>query len=157
MKTQTLEKLGRKLIISSASLVVASALPAQAGLLAYEGFDYAAGSVLADQNGGTGFSQAWQANIGSSGSVNNSMIFAGSFSYTDLFGNTLLTSGNLAHLTGDGTATGDNTGGNLANGQPLRGFSFSRGTTTDQTTWISLLAIRTGLADTPYTDAGGTV
>src|SRR5689334_8388363 len=69
-----------------------------AALLAYEGFDYAAGTTFVSSNGGFGFVSGWQ--------TNNSTAFSGmtnvaaSLGYTDTFGHVLQTSGGSAYLTG---------------------------------------------------------
>lgn len=148
--------ISRRTIIPLATVAIATlANPsAQAAPLAYEGFDYTPGETFLGANGGLGFSQAWQAN---STHVNNALTKAGSLSYTDSFGNTLLTSGGRGFFTGNGTATGDNTGGSTGNAQPFRGLTTTRGYGTDPaTTWVSFLAVRTGNAFA-YSDVGGSV
>jgi len=117
---------------------------ANAALLAYEGFDYAPG-VLSGNNGGLGWTAGWAQN---GGSINNSLVVAGGYTYTDVNGYSLIVSGNRAHVTGDGTATGDNTGGTAASAQPLRLLNSGRGLSGGpETTWISLISLRTGLAN----------
>lgn len=135
----------KRIFCLAASVVIGAAAPsARAVLLAYEGFDYTPGESLLNQNGGFGFSGPWLTNATH---ALNALILPGSFTYTDSFGNQLITSGHRAFVTGDGTATGDNTGGNTANGQPLRVLSFQRGAGSDpDVTWISFLALRTGQA-----------
>lgn len=115
----------------------------------YEGFDYTAETTLVGQNGGTGWNGAW-VQSGAATAYPNSWVGTGSLSYTDGLGNTLLTSGNRGIATGDGTATGLNTGGSTGNSQPLRRFDFSvlpnsvaLGSNGVATTWISYLAVRT--------------
>lgn len=126
----------------------------QAALLAYEGFEYNVGETFLGASGGSGFSQAWQTN---STNPNNALTKAGSLSYTDGFGNSLQTSGGRGAFTGNGTATGDNTGGTTGNAQPFRGLTTTRGYGTDAaTTWVSFLAVRTG-KPFAYSDAGGNV
>jgi hypothetical protein len=93
---------------------LASARSARAVVLAYEPFDYAAGSTITTGAGGTGFSAAWQAN---STNANNFISVAGSFAYADSGGRQLTTTGNRAWVTGDGSATGDNLGGNTSSAQ----------------------------------------
>jgi len=113
--------------------------------LAYEPFDYQAGVGLdGNCNGGYGFSEAWAPNLPSGGSLNNQLITAGSLYYTDAYGNTVMGIGNKVHITGDGTAAGDNTGGFRANAQPRRALSFQRGNENDST-WVAFLSVRTGL------------
>ncbi len=120
---------------------IAAVPTAQAALLAYEGFDYATG-VLSGNNGGVGWNGAWI--VG--GNANNSQVVAGSYTYTDINGYSLITSGNRAHITGDGSATGDNLGGNNAGASPLRLLNAGRGLSGGlETTWISLIALRTGI------------
>lgn len=116
----------------SLGLVVTSAVApsASAALLAYDGFNYDAGSLVG-QNGGLGFANAWQLNGSGAGSIYNTV--GGSLSYTDGLGKTLQTSGNSLFLSGSPTAN------NTA--QPNRDFSFVRDT---GTTWISFLGYRSG-------------
>jgi hypothetical protein len=135
------------LAVAAVAALAGSTLSARAALLAYEGFDYAADATVVGGNGGFGFSAAWLLN---GGNANNSVIRSGSFSYTDQFGNTIASLGNRILVTGDGSADGDNTGGARANAQPLRALTFARGDVAE-TTWVSLMAIRTGLPF-PYTD-----
>ncbi len=118
----------------SLGLVVSTALTSKvsAALLAYEGFDYAVGSVVG-QNGGSGFANAWQPNGSGAGSIHD--VVTGSLSYTDSLGNQLVTSGNSLHLSGSPTAN------NTA--QPNRDFSFTR-TTAGSSTWLSFLIERSG-------------
>ena len=119
-------------------------LTAKAALLAYEGFDYAPG-VLSGNSGGVGWNGGWLQN---GGSINNSLVVAGSYTYTDVNGYSLIVSGNRAHATGDGTATGDNTGGTTGSAQPLRLLNSGRGLSGGpETTWISMISLRTGLAN----------
>ena len=121
---------------------------AWAALLSYEGFDYTPGSSVVGQNGGTGFSQAWQLNS-SVGVFTNQ---PGSLSYRDSVGNMLVTSGGSLFLQGT----------NLDNGgaaQPNRLLGYVRGTNGADggSTWVSFLAVRQGpttnhptLPDNPY-------
>lgn len=137
-------------------VLMLGATTARAELLAYEGFDYEAGSALTATttwDGGFGFSQPWQPNLPSGANGYNQLIRAGSLVYIDANGNQLLTSGNRIHITGDGSDQGDNTGGTRANAQPRRAFSFNRGSNTE-TTWVSFLAIINPAVVTPYWDAG---
>lgn len=120
----------------------------KATLLAYEGFDYTPGNLDTTKNGGIGWSQAWQPTPTTSPAINNQQVFAGGFNYTDGLGNSLVVSGNRAHVTGDGGASGDNIGGNgtTTSVTPTRGLAFSRGTSgLTESTWISFIALRTGL------------
>lgn len=152
LKTKIVQVVGLTII----GVFLCAVSPAKAALLAYEGFGYDAGSVLdatAVWDGGTGFSQPWQANLPSGANGYNQIIRAGSLVYQDAYGNQLLTSGNRIHITGDGTADGDNTGGTRHNAQPRRAFSFARGNN-DETTWVSFLAIINPTVVTPYLDPG---
>src|SRR3990172_734791 len=134
-----------------------TATSVQASLLAYEGFDYTAGQSLFGQSAtsGYGFSTAW---IGQSGAVmNNSIVLPGSFTYTDSFGNSIASSGNRVLATGNGTATGDNTGGTTGSANPRRILSSYRGTAAaPATTWFSVIATVTSPAH-PYTNSLGNV
>ncbi len=51
-----------KLVMVCASAFFYLVPGSQAALLSYEGFNYTAGTSIVGQNGGTGFSQAWQLN-----------------------------------------------------------------------------------------------
>ncbi|MFO1486865.1 MAG: PEP-CTERM sorting domain-containing protein [Verrucomicrobiota bacterium] len=127
-----------------------------ANLLFYEGFDYTANQTYIGQNGGSGFSTAWQANSTANG---NAMVLSGSLTYTDQNGHALVTAGNRGMSTGDGTASGSNTGGTTGNGQVVRQISVAGnpggvalGSNGVATTWISLMAQRT---DLPFVSSGG--
>src|SRR5439155_667556 len=65
-------------------------------LLSYEGFDYSVGSSVIGQNGGFGFSQAWQTN-GSQGVYTNQGF---SLKYTDTQSNRLVTIGGSLLIQG---------------------------------------------------------
>jgi hypothetical protein len=124
------------------AVVIASNPNSHAAMLAYEGFDYDP-SVLSGNNGGLGWAAGWAQN---GGSINNSLVVSGSYTYTDINGYSLVTSGNRAHVTGDGSASGDNTGGTTGSASPLRLLEFGRGLSGEaETTWISMLSLRTGL------------
>lgn len=140
MKTRFLPAL-----IASAAISVAP-MKAAAVLLAYEGFDYTPGQSLVGQSGGLGFSTAW---LGDANTTANTLIVAGSFTYTDAFGNTLVTSGNRVWVTGDGRPEGDNfPSGVNGNASPRRLLDVDRGLdSTPTTTWVSVLALRVGM---PY-------
>lgn len=150
MKHQQPSRIIGALAAAVAALALTTNNTAQAGLLFYEGFDYTANQTLLGNNGGTGFSTAWQTN---STSLGNAWVNSGSFGYTDSFGNSLVTSGNRAMITGDGTATGSNTGGNVSNGQAIRQLNLAGlpggtglGSNGVATTWISFVAQRTDAA-----------
>jgi hypothetical protein len=119
-----------------------------AGVLAYEGFNYAPG-LLVDANGvglgtaGNGWEGAWDSTQGANPDDLTS-VQAGSLSYTDALGNMLTTSGGKLFNTGAGGAA-------PANSQPGRTLSFRRDgaalgatATTPVATWLSFLAIRSG-------------
>jgi hypothetical protein len=133
-------------VFTVATTVIAGAVSARAALLAYEGWDYTAGGTFNGLNGGFGFSSAWLLN-GGAGGANNMVVNAGGFTYTDGNANSLVVVGNRGFVTGDGSATGDNIAGGLSGtSQPLRPFSFNRGTDgSTVSTWISVLALRTGI------------
>jgi hypothetical protein len=130
---------------------------ASADLLAYEGFDYPVGANLHNQSGGFGWKPGnnW---VGVT-TNDNTQIVAGSFTYDDGFGNTVVTTGNRVHSTGDATADGL-PGVQNANStqQPFRRLEFDNGAVGDSSTWLSFMALRTGqAANPPYTDDGGSV
>jgi hypothetical protein len=131
---------------------------AEAALVAYEPFAYPAGGQLVgatDGGASFGFSQAWQA--GASSNV-NAPIVAGSFSYTDTGGRTLLTAGNRVWASGNGTATGDNFAGSPGTGnvQSQRNLTVTRGTVADgkTQTWISFLGQVTNVVTDPWNGTG---
>jgi len=122
------------LFVSAFALSVASN-PARASLLAYEGFDYAAGANIIGSSGGFGFGNAWQLN-GSGAST--SLSVSGSLGYIDGTGHAVFATGNSALFSGI-----DN--GNTA--QPNRDFAFTRGTNgvDGGSTWVSMLVRRSGV------------
>ena len=136
-------------------LTLGSASLSRASLVAYEGFDYATGSQLNLLAGGYGWAAGdyWR----SGGTLDNSQIVAGSFSYDDGFGNVITATGNRLHSTGNGVADGLPGTPNANSGQsPYRRLATDLGTVGNSTTWVSFLALRTGLpATTPYVDAEG--
>lgn len=136
------------LCLSFAVMQLLAADRVYAALLSYEGFDYPAGVSIVGQNGGTGFSQAWQLNNGAGVFTNQ----ADSLSYTDAKGNRLLTGGGSLFLQGVKTDNG-------AAAQPNRLLGYVRGTNGADggITWVSFLAVRQGpttnhpsLPDNPY-------
>lgn len=105
-----------------------AASPAPAALLVYEGFDYAAAADgLNTQNGGLGFTTAWTFNAGSPD------ISAGTMSYTDALGRSLLTSGNRAYFD----ATNPSAVGTGTSSISFRNINLSG--VTDTTLYFSLL------------------
>jgi hypothetical protein len=122
---------------------------AKAALLAYEGFDYDAGLGLQGLNGGYQWTSPWAT------ATANSQVVAGSLVYQDSLGNYALSSGNRAHVTGDGVADGL-PGGIHGSANPFRKLA-DRGTSAG-TTWISFMALRTGLTTTNgYSNVNGLV
>jgi len=96
--------------------------------LAYEGFDYPAGEIPG-KTGGTGWGAAWQTN---GSPANSSLVQAGSLSYTDARGNTLVTSGGRAYFTGTNNTA-----------QPFRELP-SVLTNSGTTAWFSFIGARIG-------------
>lgn len=148
-----LQKLTRVTTAALAVVALFSVNPqAKAVLLAYEGFDYSIGSPLLGLNGGWQFTGAW------SGSANaNSQVIGGSLVYQDSLGNYALSSGNSVWSTGDGISDGlpGSVTGNTSQ-SPYRQLDY-RGTSAG-TTWISFMALRTGLTTTnSYSNANGPV
>src|SRR5512133_2579345 len=123
------------LLAGVAALVLGYNQPVKADLIAYEGFDYAAGSDLSFQNGGFGWSTAWGTNSSGTTIAGNMLgagIKAGNLSYTDLAGNSLVTSGNSLFMTGtNGTS------------QPFRTLNTVVGTN-GGSAWVSFMAYRSG-------------
>ncbi len=136
-------------------LTLASAPLSRASLVAYEGFDYAVGSQLNLLAGGYGWAAGdyWR----SVNTLDNSQIVAGSFTYDDGFGNVITATGNRLHSTGNGVADGlPGSPSASSTQQAYRRLATDLGTGGNSTTWVSFLALRTGLpATTPYVDAEG--
>jgi hypothetical protein len=125
---------------------------ANANLLAYEGFDYAVGSSLIGLNGGHQWNGPWR------GAGNaNSQVIAGSLVYQDALGNLALSSGNSIWSTGDGISDGlpGAVTGNTSQ-SPFRQLNYLG--TSPGVTWISFMALRTGLTTTnAYSNVNGPV
>ncbi|HMP07699.1 MAG TPA: hypothetical protein PJ982_15215, partial [Lacipirellulaceae bacterium] len=98
--------------------------PAGAVLIAYEGFEYAAGD-LAGLNGGTGWNAAWVRNAGTGS------ILDGGLSYTDSAGNQLAVAGGHAFFSGQS-----------GNGDFHRDLPSVQGATDGTTTWWSFIGER---------------
>ncbi len=146
-------------------VAVGAARDARAVVLAYEGFDYAP-QLLVDANGvgvngGMGWAGAWDSVQGAN-PYDPSAIQAGSLSYKDGSGNTLVTTGGKLYNTGLGFNPNSNT---TVTSQPGRPFNFRRDgvalgatATTPVPTWVSFMAIRfgekNGPAATPVTRIG---
>ena len=112
--------------LATFALAFGMALSTRAALVAYEGFNYADGSDLGGQNGGTGWSIAWETS--GQNTVSNT-----SLSYTD-GALTLTTTGGKLLNTAFPTS---------ANAQPGRNLSAIRGAD-DTTTWLAFLGQRIG-------------
>lgn len=109
-------------------------------LIAYDGFDYTVGETIAGKNGGVGWGGPWL----SGGNFVYGTNVAGSLSYTDSFGNTLITSGNsllVGNWTLSAAATPSRTLGFFADtwgtGNPSNHLAGG-------TYWIAFLAQRVG-------------
>lgn len=118
-------------------LMLVCLAPAHAVLLAYDGFDYSAGTLLVSGgvglNGGTGWAGGWDEAQAASFST---AIQASSLSYTDTLGNALVTSGGKLLNTGvDGTSQPGRTL-NARRSSPESGATIS--------TWVSFLGQRIG-------------
>lgn len=100
-----------------------------AALIAYEGFDYADGSAVTGQSGGTGWLNPWQVNSTPAGGA---VVQAGSLGYTDSHGNALVTSGNSSLYNG--------AGGTAQPNRDLPNVAGADGTTA----WVSFLGVRVG-------------
>jgi hypothetical protein len=141
----------RNTAVALAALVSTSTT--QAALIAYEGFNYDAGSLLNNLNGGYGWQTAWL------GAVANSQIVSGSFTYNDGFGNVVTAYGNRLHSTGDGVTDGLPGAVTANTTQSPRRLLPYQGTA-GGTTWMSFMALRTGNPDsavTPPSDAQGSI
>lgn len=120
----------------------------KAALLAYEGFDYNAGLGLQGLNGGFQWASPWAT------ATANSQVVGGSLVYQDSLGNYALSSGNSAHVTGDGISDGLAGGLGNSSANPFRKLA-TRGASAG-TTWVSFMALRTGLTTTnAYSNANG--
>jgi hypothetical protein len=129
--------------------LLAVPLGARAGLLVYEGFNYPDGSNIESQTGGFGWADAWDFNSFYSTNL------AGSLSYVDGLGNTLITSGGKLWNIGDAATT--------ASSQPGRTLTntFTDGGTVNRTNWMSFLAQRigatSGTGSATFMDPGTTI
>ena len=117
----------RTLIVLFIGLLAASGYSPRTfgALIAYEGFDYPAGSDINDANGGIGWATPWAHtdNSGAAVAAGIQSALAGSLTYTDAAGRKLVTSGNKAVFNGS----------NAVNSQIGRNMSTRRsddGTTT---------------------------
>jgi hypothetical protein len=140
-----------------AALLASDATNAHAVVLAYEGFNYSAGSKIVDANNdgiyddglgaaGGGWAASWD-NSQNSNAVDASSIDAASLSYTDGLGNVLTTTGGSLLNTGAGGIS--QPGRNLAARRD--GVTLGATATTPVSTWMSFLAIRQGqVADPGY-------
>src|ERR1700744_732382 len=61
-----------KTTMASLALLFTALVPAHATLLAYEGFNYSAGSNLSGQSGGFGWGNIWQQQVNGDSSVSSS-------------------------------------------------------------------------------------
>lgn len=114
---------------AAAATLALSATGARADeVVAYEGFNYAAGSLLAGQNGGFGWAGAWTYTVG--GSASGSI--AQGLSYTDASGRALSTSGGAW-----------NTSAGVFFGQALRATTTDFGAA-DSSVWLSFLVQQSG-------------
>lgn len=129
--------------LAAVAALVLAPQPARAYLLAYEGFDYAAGSDLTGMNGGFGWTTPWGINSSGAtiaGANPGDTAAAGSLTYIDSLNHMLYTSGNSAFYTGSaGTSS------------PFRDFFGNTGEE-GTTIWVSFLAQRVG----PTTNNTGT-
>lgn len=105
------------ILVGVAALALTTAAPASAELLAYEGFNYSAGSSLVGLEGGVGFAGPWGTSGGSALIQDPTLAYAG-----------LVTSGGRLFTGGDGT-------GSVS---IFRDLAFSRGDE-GTTTWVSFL------------------
>jgi len=128
-------------------VLVASAPRAQAYLLAYEGFDYPAGTDLtgAIANGGFGWTTPWGVNSSGTTIVGNALgdlASAGSLIYIDSNNRQLFASGGKGFFSGQAGTS-----------QPFRDF-LNPNAGNEGTIWLSFLAQRVGpttnIAATPY-------
>ncbi len=131
-------KLSAHRLSSAAALALALlTLPGQAGatLLAYEGFNYTAGTTVAGQTGGTGWTNAWA--VGGAGNFIGTNTAAG-LTYTDANSNALQTLGGSV-IVGNpvGTTATTATPNRVLNNNLSGGAGVTAGA--GATTWISFL------------------
>ncbi|HMP82364.1 MAG TPA: hypothetical protein PKA41_06610, partial [Verrucomicrobiota bacterium] len=121
---------------------------ASAALIAYEGFDYPAATWVTlgnNLNGGIGWSTPWYDFADTNGynpalaNAGVSVIEGGSLTYTDNFGNTLVTSGNKMRNTGTNNPANPFGGGTSS--RPWRLMSDHQGAA-GTTNWVSFLGVR---------------
>ena len=118
--------------MAAVSAAAVTGFEASGALAAYEGFDYAAGTSLVGQNGGTGFAGAWGTTGGAATIQSPGMTY-----------DSLVTSGNGLFV--DGSA------GSVAIFRDLVSPRGADGTTT----WISLTHVRTGPEGGTASPTGG--
>jgi hypothetical protein len=142
------------LALLGVALVAGNATKAHAVVIAYDGFDYTAGTKIVDANGdesyddglgsaGGGWAGPWDNTQGSVPDA--SVIQAGSLGYTDGLGNVLVTTG--GKLFNTGSASNSQPGRTLAVRRD--GVALGATETTPVSTWMSFLAIRTGALTAP--------
>src|SRR3974377_1669274 len=102
--------------IVCASLLCGARFQARAALLAYEPFTNAAGAPIIGSSGGFGFNGPWQTNASAGGPTNPGYALA----YPAAAANVLVTAGGAGFFQGSTSAS--------TAMQPIRLFSFSRGT-----------------------------
>lgn len=129
-------------ILLAAALCGLATTPSRAALIAYEGFDYPAGTTVATQTGGSGWTNAWTG--GSAGNFLGTNT-AASLAYTDANRNALQTLGGSAIV-------GNPSGTTATTATPNRVLNFNlsggAGVTAGPgaTTWISFLYKRLNFA-----------
>jgi hypothetical protein len=135
----------RLCLLVIAIATIGTAQKSRATLLAYEGFDYTAGTTIGGQTGGSGWTNAW-ANGSSQNLATN---VADSLTYADVNGQALLT-------TGGSLVVGNPAGTTSVNANPNRLIpgNLSLGTATTAgpgaTNWISFLYKRLNFVLGPY-------
>jgi hypothetical protein len=123
---------GNLIAVVAAIFVFGTASRALAALQVYDGFTYTDGTNIVGQNGGGGWSNAWNA-TGLTGTTNSAA--APGLTYTGVSA-----MGNKLNLVGQQTATG-----NASNAFVFRTFGATTTYGTDGTTaWLSLIGQRTG-------------
>ena len=125
---------GRRLnsLIVAVTVILVGTVSAQASLIAYEGFDYAAGQALGGQNGGTGWNGAWNdVNRNSDPAGGDGWIISPGKTYSSL-----TTSGNAVQVTGNNTAIYD------SHAVIERDLGQTLGDD-EETVWIGVIAQRT--------------
>lgn len=124
-KTPAMNRITTTLQASAAAVAFAALAPAQAAIYAVESFDYAAGSSIVGQNGGTGFASAWSF-AGPGAGTTQSIVPGLSIPGLDA-------SGNALQIVGDATPSDTTRDSGIAS------RTFGADTASSSDLWVSYL------------------